>query len=221
MRGSTTYSGLKTIYASPKSKDLPKPHFKLTTKVDGAYTEETPETELSGIFSGLQYHLSTYKDGSTSESYNLTLEDRELGERYVIDIPFNNIGRSAMNALLSLEKSDTPYILKVYITLGKKNAEGKQYPKIGIVNTTTDESLSWKYSLDDLPKVNYVKVNGKNVGDYEALNVFLKKEIDEKFTDEWFESSKTKARKDFDKKSDELLADTPFNEESDELSPPF
>lgn len=171
-------------YVQVRTKNKPYPVFEIKSKDSGKISEVKA---IDGNIVGFVPTEHTDKDGNVIKGFRLSLDSTDGFA--LLSIGYTQVGRSLMNALLSL-KDAHDVRLSLY-----KNKEG--YDQIGV--TQNKERVSWKFPMSEVPKPEEVKnakgenvmVSGKKVMEWEHVNEFFKKHLDEKFVGTNFTFAKT------------------------------
>jgi len=170
--GSSFGANVKQFSFKIKTKDQPSPFFEVKVK-NGDKWEALPEkaTRVSGILIGVQ-HKENEHEGQTIKSVNLTFQDGN--EVYFVSVGYGYLGRGLFNMLLSLKTFDGIEI-SLYKTKPKGDKDGFHTASL----RQHGEMVKWKFEQDQLPAISKIKINGKMVGDTEAIDAFYEKQIKE------------------------------------------
>lgn len=158
---------LKTKDAS--SKNVP-PHFEVSKRgEDGKYSVVNTTDFVSGNLVKVEIKEREW-EGDKYNTVNVYLADGK--DLYLLDLRFTMLGRSLFNSLLSLTSFNNLSI-STYMAKDKKD-EAKEYPRVSL--RQNDETVSWKYGLDELPKPESITFKGKTMNDFSSLdNMFVEK----------------------------------------------
>lgn len=180
MRGSSNGSdGLDLFYMNVKGlKKGEKVYIEQTKPLgDKKYMKiDEKITEIGGKLTDIRFKDKEFEDEKYIET-SLWLKDLaagEKGELYVLSFNNNSIGRSILNALLSIEGKINNLTLRFY------NKKDTGYANVYIEHDGA--KIGWKYNMDDvrhLIEESTVKKNGKTtiIKDYSALDNKLINEV--------------------------------------------
>ncbi len=172
---SNTNSNLKAFAFKIQIKDLPAPQFEVKERdATGKFNllDQKGVVTLKGNLINLELQSFDDKDGQAVKSIRATFQDKE--EIYFLSIPTNFVGRSIMNALLSLTTFENVGI-NLYNSKPKE-AGGKIYAQASV--RQNDTIVRWKYANSDLPQPKVIgELKGKKIIDYSELDNRLLNEV--------------------------------------------
>lgn len=192
---------VKTKDAEGKEID---PTFQVSQKGEnGKWSPTGTVSNVAGDLTRADVKEGEY-EGQKTYNISLYLKDLDAAETYLVDLKLNMLTRGLLNNLLGLTKYED-------VKLGLyKNAKG--YPAVAV--RQKGELSKWKYSLDELPKVESITFKGKKMNDYTAVDDFFiskVKELGEKLS-----GSQTKVVK-TDKPTESAPADHDTQEKEEDL----
>jgi hypothetical protein len=161
--GKPNRSDLKAFSLKIKTKDLPKPEF-----------VELPDREntVSGTLIGVE-PKETKWENKLIKSVNVTLTDGD--QIFFVTIPYSNLGRSLMNAILNLKSFDDVEI-GLYQTKPKTDG-GKTYPAASL--RQAGEIVRWRFENKDLPAPEEIIFKGEKMRDYTKMETFFAAQLKE------------------------------------------
>lgn len=175
--GSGTGSNDKFLTFKPRDKDKDKnkisPRFLVSEKVDGKWVEvetKKPVTNVKGDLTKVEVVDNEPKDPKIPpyKSVRLFLRDAKAEELYLVDCRFNIATRNLFNSLIALETFNDVEI-SIY-----ENKKG--YTSFGV--RQNGENVTWKFKLDELPKVEVLKDKKGAIKGYDS------DDLDAKFEEE-------------------------------------
>lgn len=158
------------IILTPKTRDAENKeidaYFEVKRRGENGNFITADETvkKVSGDIKSLSIKDYEYNDTVTSK-VKLVLVDKTADETYLVDMKFNILNRSIFNALLNLEQLNN-----VSISL-YRNKKGYNAAFVA----QNEQSVGWKYSLEDLPKpteIIHPKTNKVISRDFTELDEF-------------------------------------------------
>lgn len=163
---------------SKKGKEYVPPHFAISEKIS---TEENPKgkwkvieevSSLSGDLFKIELDKDEY-EGNEYDIIKLFLRDNQVQEDYLLDLRFNLLTRSLFNSILNLSSFED---LKVSL-YEKNGSDNKRYSAVSL--RQKDEKVKWRFSQEELPKIEKHTINKKVVYDTTAIDEFFLKNISE------------------------------------------
>lgn len=169
----------KVYFVSIKEKDLEQPYFEIKAKDDsgkyvivGAISDKIKY--LGGALIGLKNKTFKY-EGKDIESTTATFVDKAKDEAYLLTISQGYLGRNILNSILNL-KTFEGLELGLYVS---KPKEGQAKGFHSVALRQNGVLIYGKFKMEELPKINKVKV-GKDVhSDATEINAFYTKHIEE------------------------------------------
>ncbi len=175
------------IKSKENGKYLPRPIFEVKKKVGDKYELQVDSngkpvsaTRVSGTLIAMEHKEFTWKSPTGNQliqSVNIVLTDKKEDAIYFITIPYSYMGISAVNSLLALKTFDD-IKLELYQTKPKTDG-GKSYGALAV--NQGGKKVDWKFKKEELPPVDKVKFQGKDLSDFSNLIKFVSAEI-EKFS---------------------------------------
>lgn len=174
MLGNTNQSNNKLLILKIRTQDAEKkkisPVFAVSQKnEDGKWAQTTEVKDVAGTLTKIETEKKEW-EGQEYDVIKIFLQDDSVGETYLLDLRQNLLSRSIFNSLLSLSEFDG-----VSIGLYETKKDGETYAAVSVKRN--GERVSWKYKLDELPKVKKVKVGKKEVVDSSEVDEFYIKEL--------------------------------------------
>lgn len=171
--GSLFNTNVKQFSFKIKSKDQPSPFFEVKEKKGDEWEQLAAKaTRVSGHLINVQ-HKENKNEGQTIKSVNLTIRDGT--DDYFVSIGYSYLGRGLFNNLLSLKSFND---IEISLYKSKSKGDGKDGFHTASLRQN-GETVKWKFELKDLPVITKVKINGKMVGDTEAIDAFYESQIKE------------------------------------------
>jgi len=137
---------------------------------DGKYEEFDRFTKINGKISKIELKTESFQSNGVPmdiDKVKIIFRDDELRERYVLDLNYTNVTRSLFNSLLSI-KDFSNVEFSFY-----QNKQG--YNSVYV--TENGNSVSWAYTLEQVPKVKKVIVNKKKQSDFGDVDDFFKDKL--------------------------------------------
>jgi len=137
---------------------------------DGKYEEFDRFTKINGKISKIELKTESFQSNGVPmdiDKVKIIFRDDELRERYVLDLNYTNVTRSLFNSLLSI-KDFSNVEFSFY-----QNKQG--YNSVYV--TENGNSVSWAYTLEQVPKVKKVIVNKKEQSDFGDVDDFFKDKL--------------------------------------------
>jgi hypothetical protein len=179
-KGSNTPSNKTLFTFKIKTKDLPVPIFEVTKKEGDKYVVLPDEVNaVSGNIVRIEskpftYIVKTTNKKKTSLGATLTLEDKD--DLYFVNLNYDNLGRSIMNALLNLKKFENINI-SLYRSKAKE-ANGPTYPSAAV--RVDDEMAGYAFKQEELPPVDKINLpNGEVFKDTTKRDEFFHKHLND------------------------------------------
>jgi len=144
----TRESNLNTMFLRVKSTENEYPYFEVTKKEEDKWVvTDLKPTTVEGTIRKFTVKQDEYKG---QEYQKLMFSIRDGGDNYVLDVRLRKVGRALLNSLFALtqEQLSHPVSITVY-----RNKAGKD----GVVVSQNGENVSWKYSVEDLPRIEEIK----------------------------------------------------------------
>ena len=148
-----------------KDKEAVKPYFEINKKGDHGWASEDNQSisQVSGDLFKIDQKEQEWKG---DKYFTVQVYVRDDEETYLLDLRLNMATRGLFNALLGL---DTFKDVGVSYFRSKSGFDTFSVTQGG-------ERVSWKYALDELPKVDSVTLGTKTIKDFSKLdNFFLEK----------------------------------------------
>lgn len=152
------------ITTKDKDKKSVAPHFAVSEKVGDKWEVTKEVKDVSGNLTGVTIEKKTWEE-QEYDVIKFALEDTDTQETYVLDLRQNLLARSIFNSFLNLKTFNN-----IEVGLYTKKGEGS-YPAVSVKQN--GERVSWAYELDQLPKIEKVKVGKKEVVDSTELDEFF------------------------------------------------
>ena len=176
--GTNQYSSGKLFVLKLRTKDNDKkdvpPYFEVSAKNEetGKYTVVNQVKDVTGDLVDIQLNEREWED-QTYHEVKLFLADEKTQEKYMVDLRLNLLSRNIFNTLLALETFEN-----LQFDLYQRKAEnGKVYPAVSVKQN--GERTNWKYTLDEVPKIETAVVGKKKVTDSTALDEFYVQKLTE------------------------------------------
>lgn len=180
MLGNDNQNSNKFYILKVKTKNLEKqdvsPYFSVSEKgEDGKWKEVNQVNKVSGKLVKVDTGKRTWDEQEYDEIKLLFSDakaDEGKGEDYLLDLRLNLLSRSLINGLLSLDTFDN-----LSVSLYQTKKADKTYNAISL--RQDDKMVNWRFKLDELPKVEKVKIGkGKEIADSTALDEFYLEQIE-------------------------------------------
>lgn len=153
-----------------KTKDLPAPHFEVSTKdAEGNRVRVDTATRVSGDLIGIKHRESKFQN-KTIDSVSATMKDGN--DVYFISIPYTYLGRNILNSLCALKSFGS-----VEISVYKGKPKGDKPPFDQSCVRQNGEMVYSKFDYSELPKVQKVQVGKEVFGDATEVNNLFKREV--------------------------------------------
>lgn len=151
-----------------KDKEAVKPYFEINKKGDKGWASEDNQTisQVSGDIFKIDQKEQEWK-GDKYFTVQVYLKDDE--ETYLLDLRLNMATRGLFNALLGL---DTFKDVEIAYFRSKSG-----FDTFGV--TQGGDRVSWKYAIDELPKVDSVTLGNKTIKDFSKLDGFFLEKLEE------------------------------------------
>lgn len=143
-------------------------------KTEEKWATATTTRNVSGDLSRVELGEVEY-EGEKSPTVKLTIVDNAQKESYLLDLRYNIISRSLFNGLFNLKSFDNIEI-GVYQTK-PKTKDGKSFAAISLKQN--GERVDWKFKKEEIPPVEIVKVGKKGVSNFDNMNEFFLKNLEE------------------------------------------
>lgn len=170
-RKNSDQSNSTLIFLSPRTKDekgeKADPHFLIRKKVDGEWVQAGSVDRFSGNLSKIESKEIPLKKGGKMELITVTVEDPETEEKYVADFGFKVATRGLFNRLINLETFEN-----IEISYWEND---KGYDVLSL--RQNNEPVKAKYTKEEIPQVQEVKLRGETVRDYILVDTFYKEEL--------------------------------------------
>lgn len=153
---------LKIVTKDENKKQI-SPVFSVTEKVGDKWEQTRTATEVTGNLVAVLLEKKEWEDNEY-DVIKLSLQDAETDELFVLDLRFNLLSRSIINSFLGMKE-----YTNVSVSLYQK--KDSNYPAVSVKQN--GERASWAFSIEELPKVEKVKVGKKEVVDSTELDEFL------------------------------------------------
>ena len=154
------------VYARKPGTDEKAAYFGKLTKSEGGKWEVTEQyNEIEGVIKSIE-HVEREWKGKIKHGCSIIMQDGM--DTYKVDCGFNDLLRSILNSVASVENFSDPITIRLYIN--KAGYAASYLEQRG-------ERISWKYSPDDQPKVEWVEVGDVRVPNDKELLLFYKKVI--------------------------------------------
>lgn len=162
---------LKVVTKDAEKKQVP-PHFSVSTKADdGKWTVTNQVKDISGDLVKVETEKKEW-EGQEYDVIKVYLADDKLKETYLLDLRQNMLARNIYNSFAGLKSFEN-----IEIGLYEKTKGEKTFPAVSIKQNGT--RVDWKFKLEELPKLNKVKVGKKEIVDSAELDEFFIKELEE------------------------------------------
>lgn len=158
-----------------KTKDLPAPHFEVTTKdADGKTHKVDTATRVSGDLIGIRHKEFHLDKQNVIKSVTATLRDGN--DVYFVSLPYSWLGRDIVNRFASLKTFGN---LEISVYKGKPKGDRPGFDSAAV--RQNGELVYGKYPYNDpaLPTIPEVTFNGQKHKDFTALNAFYQKMVEE------------------------------------------
>lgn len=155
--------------SSKKDNKPSPPYFSILGKVDDKWCEVDTATTVTGKLTKIVKKVGEF-EGNEIISVQLFLKDEEVEENYIIETKLSMISRSLFNSLLSIDNFSEPITIDLF---NNKKGYGSAAVRQG------DQKIGWAFKIEDQPPVVKVKLRGKEISDFEAIdNFFLDKLVE-------------------------------------------
>lgn len=152
-----------------RDKEKVEPYFEVSSKnEEGKWVEVAREPAVEGNLNRIEIKESEY-EGQKLYNVSLYLKDSKANELYLVDLKLNMLTRGLLNSLVNLTAFDE-------VKLGLYTAKNG-YPNIAV--RQHGNLIKWKYSLDELPKIDTIIFKGKKMNDYTLVDEFFVSKIKE------------------------------------------
>lgn len=177
-RQSMRYFGL-----NQKCDETNNPHFTEKVKVGDMYESKGQYNEFSGRLVSGKIHVGKTKAGMEIRSFRLIFEDKD--GRYQLEMAHGGLTYNILNCLAF--PFDTRREVKIVVYKKEEKRGPINYHNsrswLTIAPHTKEDALKWRYSLDEIPKKEEIKLadgtsliqNGKKVLDDKKLRAFWEK----------------------------------------------
>lgn len=165
------------IRTKDKAKQKVPVFFEVAEKIGDKYEVQKDEHGepvqvkfVSGTLTGLEHSEHTWA-GPTG---NVLLQKakaflRDGDNLYVVNIKYDILGRSIINALVNLKSVED---VEISVYMSKKVPS---YP--AAIVRQGDKRADWKYAVDQIPKPTEVPFKGTIIRDYSAVDAFFINEV--------------------------------------------
>lgn len=159
---------LKLKTADAEKRPVPV-HFEISKKVDGKWGAVGDTKDVSGDITKIELYTREW-EGVETPLVKIFIEDAEAKETYLLDLRYNMLSRNLFNTLLSLTSFEG-----VSIGVYERKKEEKTFPAVSVKQD--GKLVNWKYKIDELPKVETVRVGKKDITNFDNLNDFFIEEL--------------------------------------------
>ncbi len=161
------------VFLNPRAKNAKgekvSPHFEVARVVDGKITKtEETATQVNGNLVKIEFKEREFK-GIKNKHVVLYIRDDAANETYSLDLTYNLPSRSLFNGLAGMQSFDN---ISVSYYESKKGYATYALQQNG-------ERVDWKFKLEELPQPIKVMFKGKEQSDFQPLDDFFEKELQE------------------------------------------
>lgn len=147
---------------------------------DGKYQEFDRFTKINGKISKIELKTDSIPQSNginmEIEKVKIIFRDDEVRERYVLDLNYTNVTRSLFNSVLGLKGTTDKYGKKSFSNIEFSFYQNKKgYNSVYV--TENNESVSWAFGLDVIPKAKKFVINKKEQTDYSEVDDFYKEKL--------------------------------------------